>query len=114
PGGVELSLTWILGLAAGAFIIVGVYARLSRSTNPVLASLSSLPWYPLRSISGLYIWLFRGTPLLVQLAFVFFVVPSITNYQFTWIGTFGATRGPAWAAAIALSLNEGAYMSEIV
>lgn len=114
PGGVELWLTWMLALAAAALVVVGTYARVKGSTNPFLMYLSARPWYPLRSISGMYIWLFRGTPLLVQLAFVFFVVPAIANYQFTWTGTFGATTGSAWAATIALSLNEGAYMSEIV
>lgn len=55
---------------------------------------------------ALYLWLFRGTPLLVQIVFVYFALPEITN---------GAILlNEFWSAFVALSLNEGAYMTEIV
>lgn len=50
-----------------------------------------------------YIWLFRGTPVLLQLVFAFNVLPA-----------FGLVL-PGWACAVlALGLNEGAYMAEIM
>lgn len=50
-----------------------------------------------------YIWLFRGTPVLLQLIFVFNVLP-----------TLGLTLTPITCAIVALSLNEAAYMAEII
>lgn len=65
---------------------------------------SRFPFF--RWISGLYLWLFRGTPLLVQIAFVYFALPQITNHAIV-LNEFTS-------AAIALSVNEGAYMAEII
>lgn len=58
---------------------------------------------PTRWIADFYIWLFRGTPVLLQLIFVFNVLPS-----------FGLTLAPITCAVLALSLNEAAYMAEII
>jgi polar amino acid transport system permease protein len=58
---------------------------------------------PVRWVADFYIWLFRGTPVLLQLIFVFNVLPS-----------FGLTLTPISCAIVALSLNEAAYMAEII
>ena len=50
-----------------------------------------------------YIWIFRGTPLLVQLFVVFFGLPKA-----------GITIAPFPAAVLVFSLNEGAYCAETV
>ena len=50
-----------------------------------------------------YLWLFRGTPVLFQIIFVFNVLPQ-----------FGILLSGFACAIIALSLNEAAYMSEIL
>jgi polar amino acid transport system permease protein len=63
-------------------------------------------WSIFGSISGFYIWLFRGTPLLVQIVFVYFAIPQMTGERIS-IPEF-------WSAFIALALNEGAYMAEII
>lgn len=57
----------------------------------------------LRQLCRFYIWVFRGTPLLVQLFVVFYGMPRI-----------GVTIDPFPAAVIVFSLNEGAYCAEIV
>ena len=57
----------------------------------------------LRQLCRFYIWVFRGTPLLVQLFVVFYGMPLI-----------GITIAPFPAAVIVFSLNEGAYCAEIV
>ncbi len=79
-------------------IFLGLFAALGRITR------SSIPIF--RWISGLYLWIFRGTPLLVQIAFVYFALPQITNHAII-LNEF-------LSAFIALALNEGAYMAEII
>ncbi len=63
---------------------------------------------PFKAISKFYLWIIRGTPLLVQCFFVYFSIPQL-------IQSFGVDfRLTAYAAGlITLSLNAGAYMSEI-
>ncbi|WP_218025935.1 amino acid ABC transporter permease [Nocardia miyunensis] len=58
---------------------------------------------PVRWLVDGYVWLFRGTPVLLQLIFVFNVLPL-------WSLNFS----PFTCAVIALTLNEIAYMAEIV
>jgi len=53
--------------------------------------------------TDLYIWLFRGTPILLQLVFIFNALPQM-GMRFTAFTS----------AVIALSLNESAYMAEII
>ena len=76
---------------------------------------------PLAWIAEVYIWLFRGTPQLVQILFLYTALPyfNLANPlraidPFTPIGFYGVFMDSIVAALIALSLNEGAYMSEIV
>jgi len=66
---------------------------------------------PRRSVrlgSWVYNWLFRATPTLLQLFFVWYALPEI------WTGFAGSWFTPFMAAWITLSLNEAAYMSEIL
>jgi polar amino acid transport system permease protein len=107
--GVTLELT-VIAMAAG--IAIGVLLAVMRLSRSRL--LSGAAW--------IYIWFFRGTPVLVQL---FFWYVGIT-YLYPRL-TFGIPFGPAFvtvnanvlvttfvAGALGLSLNEGAYMAEIV
>ena len=57
----------------------------------------------LRQLCRFYIWVFRGTPLLVQLFVVFYGLPRL-----------GIVIEPFPAALIVFSLNEGAYCAEII
>jgi len=50
-----------------------------------------------------YVNLFRGTPMLVQILFVFYILPQI-----------GITLSPFWCATMAIGLNSGAYVSQMV
>lgn len=56
-----------------------------------------------RAIAWFYVWIFRGTPLLVQLFIVFFGFPKAGIYLSAWT-----------AAIITFSLNSGAYISESI
>lgn len=57
----------------------------------------------LTQICRIYVWVFRGTPLLVQLFVVFFGLPSL-----------GLTIDAFPSAVITFSMNVGAYMSESI
>ena len=60
---------------------------------------------PFRWLATAYVFVFRGTPILVQAFFVFFAIPQLFP---------GLTFNPFVAGAITLSLNTGAYMTEII
>ncbi len=62
----------------------------------------------LRFISKFYIWLIRGTPLMVQCMFIYFGLPQLMQI---YVPDFRFTQFTA--GVIILSLNAGAYMSEI-
>jgi polar amino acid transport system permease protein len=71
----------------------------------ILAAVSKLaPFPPLRWAAGFYIWAIRGTPLLVQLLFVFLALPLIVPLQ---LSDFAS-------AAVALAVNVGAYNAEAI
>ena len=63
-----------------------------------------------RTIANVYIWIIRGTPLVVQALYVFFAVPAIvtliTKERFTIDSTI--------AGIIVITLNAGAFISAIV
>ena len=68
-----------------------------------MCSLSKFP--PLRWFANFYIWLFRGTPLMLQLFFMYFFIPIITKQ---WIMLSNMST-----AAITFVLNYAAYFAEI-
>ena len=86
---------WTVLLSLIAFVgggVVGLIIALSRTTENRIA----------RALSMGFIQLFRGTPLLLQLFLVFFGAPVI-----------GLDINPWVAAAVALTLNGGAFLGEI-
>lgn len=66
-----------------------------------LAETSKSPFIPFAV--GTYVTLFRGTPMLVQILFIYYVLPQ-----------FGFTLAPFWAASLAIGLNSCAYISQII
>ncbi len=66
-------------------------------------------------VVAFYIWLFRGTPLLVQIVFVYTALAAANIFRFQDMDLgFVVIPGNIQAGIFALSLNEGAYMTEIV
>jgi len=90
-GGVIQTL-WI---SAISIICASILALLS-----ALGRLSGVP--PLVALASFYVSLIRGTPLYLQIFFFFLALPQV-----------GIKMPPAMAGVLALSLNYGAYMSEI-
>jgi polar amino acid transport system permease protein len=88
-------------------VILGTFAALARMSRVRV----------FRVIGAVYVWFFRGTPLLVQLAFIYFGLGVAGIYKwpdFVVPGTDIVIGGAVQAGIFALSINEGAYMSEIV
>lgn len=81
------SISLFIGMILGI-----VFALLRISSNPVLSG-----------IGGFYVWIVRGTPLLVQLFILYFGLPQI-----------GIQLSPIVSGIVGLSLNTGAYIAEII
>jgi polar amino acid transport system permease protein len=88
-------------------VVLGLFAALMRRSRIL----------PLRLLSGFYALLFRGTPLLVQIFFMYFglnllfgvtLIPNTLH-----LGLF-SLDGAIVAGILALGINEGAYMREII
>ncbi len=103
-------------------VVLAIIAQLLGSIiGLVLYLLRQSQYRVIRSIAEVYIWFFRGTPLLVQLLFITNIFPylnlvrPLNNHDFfPGLGFPYVTLSAFLGAFIALSLNEGAYMSEIV
>ena len=91
-----LSLSLIFGLILGLFFAI---LRLNKNIF-------------LNRFSYFYSYVFRGTPLLVQIFIIYFGLGQIEflRSSFLWI----ILKEPYWCAIIAFSLNTGAYTSEIL
>jgi polar amino acid transport system permease protein len=104
-------------LALWRTIYIAVAAQLLGVVLGLIAALMRMsPIAPLRFLSGLYVLIFRGTPVIVQIFFVFYganlllgvtIIPNSLD-----LGLF-VLDGKAFAGILALGINEGAYMREI-
>ncbi len=108
--GVYVTL-WLTAVAMPIGTMIGLLLAIARLSNDRLA----------QSLAGIYIWFFRGTPLMIQIIFWFsfgLLYPEII---------IAIPFGPplvSWpsnqiitsltAAIVGLSLNEGAYMAEVI
>lgn len=92
-------------LAQAIGVLVGLFVALGK--------MSKLPLFHLPAEA--YIWYFRGTPLLVQMALLFFGLGVTHIYDFPNI-RIGAVviSGAIQAGTLALGINEAAYMAEII
>ena len=99
--GIGLTLQ-LLVLATILGTILAVIIALMRISNIPL-----LNWPAL-----VYIYIFRGTPMLVQIFVIYYGLSQFQTIRdsFLWI----ALREPFWCAIIAFSLNAGAYTAEIL
>ncbi|ABF45360.1 amino acid ABC transporter membrane protein, PAAT family [Deinococcus geothermalis DSM 11300] len=91
-----LQLTLVSGLIG---LLVGIVAGIMRTSSLWIA----------RAPAGLFIWFIRGTPLLVQILFVYNALPPL-------LAAIGlkVELDEFWSAVIALALNVGAYNAEVI
>jgi octopine/nopaline transport system permease protein len=87
-------------IAAGAVLAV-LLALMRLSGNPLLD-------YSARS----YVFVFRGTPLLVQIFLIYYGLGQFPEIRQGFLWPF--LRQPYWCALLALTLNTAAYSSEII
>jgi polar amino acid transport system permease protein len=87
---------WVTMTAMGIGIVLGLLGALGR-----LSHVAAVRW-----VVAAYLWVFRGTPVLVQIIFWYDATAELTS---------NAINLPALLAGVlALGVNEGAYMTEIV
>ncbi|MBY5365775.1 ABC transporter permease subunit [Rhizobium leguminosarum] len=65
-----------------------------------------------RSIAGAYVFVFRGSPLLVQMFLIYYGLGQF-RHGLQDLGLWWFFREPYWCAVLALTLNTAAYCSEI-
>lgn len=97
-----LSISVVSQLIGVILGVLGAVGRISR-------------FAPVRWAAGFYVWFFRGTPLLVQITFIYYGlgVTGVYNWPPLNIGSIEVS-GAIQAGIVALGVNEGAYMTEIV
>lgn len=92
-------------LLNGAVVTLQVFfivIVLSIPLGAILAFLMQVKFKPLQWLLTLYVWVMRGTPLLLQLIFFYYVLPSV-----------GITFDRMLAAILAFVMNYAAYFAEI-
>jgi len=109
PSDVYLYGLWITCVIAVCSMLLGCLLGMGA------ALLRLSPWLLVRLPVDFYVWLMRGTPLLVQIVFLYTALAAGDIFRFEDIdlGLF-ILPGNLQAAIIALGLNEGAYMAEII
>ena len=92
----------LLSLALFFGLIIGlVFAILRINKNPII-----------NKFAYGYSYVFRGTPLLVQIFIIYFGLGQIEYFRTTFLWV--VFKEPYWCAIIAFALNTGAYTSEIL
>src|SRR5579862_3383707 len=99
-------MTLLLGVSAQALGFAGGLA---------LALARRAHWLPLKLSAIAYIWVIRGTPLLVQIMFLYSGLAAAGLVRFSDVSLAGLLLpGNVQAAILALGLHEAAYMAEIL
>ncbi|WP_405103933.1 amino acid ABC transporter permease [Oceanobacillus sp. FSL H7-0719] len=92
--GLEVTITILIASAFFSYLMAFI-AGLCRLSNRFIV----------RKVTGFYVEVFRGTSLIVQLFWLYYAIPMLFNIQLgsKW-----------WIGVIAIGLNYGAYLSEVV
>ena len=100
---VQRSLPLLASGLLNTILLCGMALVVSAIVGHAVLGLRLSTWAPLRGFGWLYVSLLRGTPALVQLFVLFFSLPLI-----------GLGGHPMLAAVLAIGLNSGAYVAEIL
>jgi His/Glu/Gln/Arg/opine family amino acid ABC transporter permease subunit len=89
---------------AGLSLLISFVAAIIGLTVGTILTFGETSYFrPARYAVMTYVTLLRGTPMLVQILFIFYVLPQ-----------FGLMIPPFWAATLAIGLNSGAYISQML
>lgn len=103
---IEANLDYLPGFLLACEIVVEVTLLtivLSWVFGLIAALAKSAPYRLIRLPAEFYIWFVRGTPTLIQIFMIYFGLPQL-----------GLRLPPFLAGVVALALNEGAYIAEIL
>lgn len=104
---------FLSGLALTVIISV-IAMALALCLGLLIALMGKSRFVVLRIFASLYIWIIRGTPLLVQLVIIYTGLAAAQLVRFEDVTIGFLIKGAVQAAIVALMLNESAYISEIV
>jgi polar amino acid transport system permease protein len=112
---VPFMLEWLPYILGGVPLtilisVLGILLAIPLALLGALGRLSSNPLF--YGISGFYVSFIRGTPLIVQILFVYLGLPQLAQYappQLQWLFILGSVT----SGVLALGVNYGAYLAEI-
>jgi polar amino acid transport system permease protein len=121
----QWNITWDSIVSPNGSIINGLWltigisivAQLIGVVLGILAALAKMSRaWPLRLVANAYIWFFRGTPLIVQLVFLYYgpLLAHVVSWPAFSVGPFNFSDPAVIMGTLILGINEGAYMAEIV
>jgi octopine/nopaline transport system permease protein len=112
---IDMILTSLPGLLSGAWVTVQLVV-LSLSLGFVLALFVAFGRLSsnrvVSGVTGVYVFLFRSTPLLVQIFLIYYGLGQFTGIRESFL--WPVLREAYWCAIIALTLNTAAYTGEIM
>jgi polar amino acid transport system permease protein len=105
---------WLVGLWTTVYVSVAAQA-IGVALGLVVELTRRSRQGALRAGAGFYVWLLRGTPLLVQLVLVYNGLAALGVFRFHDISLLGISLpGVIQAGIVTLAVNESAYMAEII
>ena len=99
----QRSLPFLLRGAVISLQIAALACCIGFALGTMLGVLQAKRTRFLRYIIAFYTTIIRGTPMLIQIAFAYFVLPE-----------FGVNLSAFWIAVVAIGLNSSAYVSQII
>jgi arginine/ornithine transport system permease protein len=98
-----------LGLLVSSLVVGAVLAL-------VFALLLTGPWAPARWLVGLYTYVIRGTPLLIQVYLIYYGLAQLEWIQARWDSVWPWThfKEPFFCALLAFALNTAGYTAEML
>lgn len=97
------TFSYLLRGAGVSLQIAGISCLIGLSLGTLLALMQTGTNAISRTFATLYVGLIRGTPMLVQIMIVFYVLPR-----------FGLSLPAFWAAVLAIGMNSSAYLSQVI
>ncbi len=86
-----------------SLLITFISTSIGFTLGPILGLAHASKYRAVALFASIYVTLFRGTPMLIQILFIYYALPQL-----------GISIEPIWAAGIAIGLNSCAYVSQVI
>lgn len=93
---------WLTAMTLVAGLLIATPVAICRVSGTAL----------LRAFAWIFVFFFRGAPMLVLLFLIYFGLPELSVIRDTWLWTL--FRDPYFCAVLALSLNSAGYLAEVI